>query len=283
MYLIGLAAFNKLNPTWLAPVNPALAAPIIVSQFERIIKLVFSIPVDRRAEFPNYRIDSSNSDFSGLIHWLDAIQSVFDEWKQSGKELELHRILAKKESVLITLLNHRYSKKPAAIAYSLAEWAAIAAEFPKSCFYLSDGTTSTTAEYWKTLIKHAFVDNHLEFLSLRVDPDDLEDLIDYCEMNIPHGTTHAQILMSKLRLALSVLNEFVRPKIKQPSLIEESNDVVGLLSESRSPEFVKIDSNKILSEPKPKDFKSTAEYLKAKLKWQVQTVANRNSSMASEL
>lgn len=282
MYLVGLAAFNKLNPIWISTVNALAAAPMIVSQFERIIKLVFAIPKERRDQFPSYRIDSSNNDFAGLIHWLDAIQSVFDEWKQSGKELEFNRLLARKESVLITLLNNRYSKKPGSIASALAEWASIAAQFPKSCFYMPDGTTTTLDQYWKVLIKHAFVDDHLEFISLRVDPDDLEDLIDYCEMNIPHGTTQAHILLSKLRKSLSILNEFVRPKIKQPTLVDESEDIAGLLSESK-PEFQQVNQAVIMSEPKAKDFKSTAEYLRAKLKWQVQTVSNRNSSLASEL
>lgn len=282
-YLIGLAAFNHLNPLWQATVNAEVAAPMIASQFERLIKLVFMIPQARRSEFPEFRIDSSNCDFLGLIHWLDAIQSVFDEWKQSGKELELHRILAKKESTLIALLNSRFSKKSNLIAHALAEWAAIAAEFPKDCFYLADGTTTTVAQYWKILIKQAFTEDHLEFISMRVDPDDLADLIDYCEMNIPHGTTHAHILMSKLRSAAEIVNEFMRPKIKQPMLVNENGSVADLLSEDSdsSPSFVKVKAEPI-SEPKPKDFKSTADYLRAKLKWQVQAVSNRNS-IASEL
>lgn len=282
MYLIGLAAFNHLDPVWQATVNAEVAAPMIASQFERLIKLAFVIPPARRAEFPAFRIDSSNCDFLGLIHWLDAIQSVFDEWKQSGKELELHRMLAKKESTLIALLNSRFSKKSHLIAHALAEWAAIAAEFPKDCFYLADGTTSTVAQYWKVLIKQAFIDDHLEFISMRVDPDDLADLIDYCEMNIPHGTTHAHILMSKLRSAADIVNEFMRPKIKQPMLVVETGTVADLLAETGdSPSFVKVAAEPV-SEPKPRDFKSNAEYLRAKLRWQVQTVSNRNS-IASEL
>lgn len=278
LYLIGLAIFNKLSPDWVTSAKPE-AIPIITANFERLSTLVFSIPIGRRDEFPRFRIDSSNSDFLNLPTWLDSIQSVFDEWKISGRELAQHRLLDRKEKILVTLLNHRFTKKPSSIAHALAEWAGIAGEFPTSPFYLPDGTKTTTSDYWKTLIKYSFIESHLEFFSLKVDLDDLSDLIDWCEINIPHGSTHASILMSKLRKSKSILEEFTLPKFKSPVLVPELSPISQALKEESSEANTYIP---VGPEPKKSDFKSASDYLRAKLKWQTGVIRNRNS-MASEL
>lgn len=280
-YLTGLAIFNLLNPKWESCADRNRALPVITANLERMVSLIYRIPVERRNKFPTFVINKSTADFQSLPTWLDSIESVFSEWKVSSRELSISTQVMRKETVLTRLINSKLHKHRNKIAIILADWAELVAEFPKSKFYLSDDSETTTAIYWKELIKTSFINNHIDLIAAKVDMDDFQDMIDYLEMNLPHGSTHAHILMNRVRKSLSILQEFNAPPKPRIAYEGPKSQLAAMLSD------MDIVDNKINNdftfnpmpevinpgvEPKPRDFQSNALYIRAKIKWQSQMI-----------
>lgn len=280
-YLTGLAVFNLLNPDWRIHADPSAVYPII-HNFERLINLAFRIPINRRNEFPYFVIDNNNNDFANLKHWLDSIENVFTEWKANAYELSINQKIMRKEAVLERLIGSKFQKHQNRIASVLADWAELAGQFPTSVFIAPGDIKTTTNQYWKAIIGQCFTNSYSDLIAQKIDIDDLLDLHDYLESNIPHGSTHAAILMSKIRKARDVLLEFYAPA--KPRLVIESGSKIEL-------EFTTVNNNITAEsnltnpgpEPKERDFKNRAEFIRARLKWQSATMKYRSQNISMEL
>lgn len=279
-YLLGLAIFNKLNPRWVAPVVKSTAIKTIIPNLERMIGLIFNIDSSNRRKFPDFVIDKTNNDFSLLPTWLDVIDDIFTELKSNARDLSLATKVIRTEAILQRYINSGFSRHKTRIANTLAEWADLTCEFPTSPFYPivnDESSKTTTALYWKEIIRLCFKEDHIGILQTKIDIQDFQDMHDYIEFNLPHGSTHAQILMSKLRKAKAVLEEFHAPARPRIVYEDKSTPLISKIMEldtegvANALEIAK--DNSFYSNPGPmpkqKNFKSVSEFLKAKLKWQV--------------
>lgn len=265
IYMIGLALLNKTRTTFNVPVNPN-ASNIIINNFQKI--LTYCIAVNNHPNpdiFPCFIIDHSNSDLQSLDGYLHAIKSVFQDLEESAIVRRKSRQLAEIEAQVDTMIKRSLNFKPKSIAKIIGSWASMAANFPSKPFYRADGSVTSVDQYWKYLIESCFIEDHISLVASDVDLDDLADLIDYCEQYIPHGSTHASILMSKLRKAFKVLEEFRIVPIKnlsKPVMVPDVVDIESILLDTPAKKY-EIKTEPKQDKPNRADFKSTVEYLKA--------------------
>ena len=63
----------------------------------------------------------------------------------------------------------------------------------------------TLAEYWCSIITRAVMNDRLSQIPMQ----DMVELIEHCELHIPHGTLYAHNLMETLRAALRTQREYL--------------------------------------------------------------------------
>lgn len=262
-YIIGLALLNSMGTQFNVSVDPKSHINII-NNFQKL--LVYSTAINKHPKpelFPKFIIDNNNNNLESLDGYLSSIKSVFEELEANAIILRRSKVLHELECQIDEMIRRSLSFKPKSVAKIMGSWATMAAQFPDKDFYKPDGTKLKLSEYWKELIEIAFVEDHMALVTSDTDLDDLADLIDYCEQFIPHGSTHAAILMSKLRRAFEMLREFrivpTEEYKNKPVIVPDLIDIESILLDKPAQVFEIRTSNR----PKRSDFKSTKDYLRA--------------------
>lgn len=237
--LISAAFLNYLPVIWNTPLDWEYAKQHLLFEFSSLATLASKLSIVNRISVPSLVINKQTASLSNLANWIQTLNESLTEEAQKQDRYRLEARLARKEAVIARLLNSQIKKNRNKLAIYIADWAAEVASFPTSFTYTDLGTPIRLADYWKQIIVSSFQDNHLDILAAGTDYDDLCDLVEYLEFNIPHGSTHAAVLMAEIRKTKGILEEFTARKVK--------------VVEVKTPE------------PKRQHFPDTASYLRAKL------------------
>lgn len=173
---------------------------IVESNMENLIKIIGKINLITHPHFtlPSFAISPDTANLSNSHHWIQSWIQNYTDWYESYKDsrrLEsLREKLEARETALQRLIN---SQTPTSkYATILADWAAIAGEFPT--FMMEHPVTHFSiecSEYWKQIIRACGDDDRI----WQYPEADIIELIEHCVDNIQHGNTYAHTLMKWMR------------------------------------------------------------------------------------
>jgi hypothetical protein len=252
----------------------ALCTALITKTFSLCTKinLLDSIHGDD-LNIPFILIDAANlSNLPYLLNtWDDAIASFLENHATELMREETQALEYKLQSQL-NKLKTLQQDKPKTYADNLANWAALASNFP-----------AEFAEQYKQIIIQSCINNETSSFNelLSIDLELLHGLILHCEDNIPHGTLYATTLLRLLRKTrktlaayhdLSNMDEDLSPDNEGDFANKRKAALSSFLiieSATNNAAIKNVIDNAPLVKPDLKDYKTHGEYIKAMLSYKV--------------
>ena len=150
-----------------------------------------------------FAITQDTATLSNISHWMDIWFRCRKEFEDGYKEYQTARTKLIKESALEKLIKTP-NKTPENYANSLADWAALAGNFPVSMITVNNKAVSIK-DYWKSIIKLCGTKGNV----WRIDTNDIQELLEHCEDRIDAGNIYANALFRLLRNALKRQDGFM--------------------------------------------------------------------------
>lgn len=241
-----------------------LTNSIVANNMEFLVRTVIKLNAIRTpgTVFPSFAVTSETANLANVHDWI----SIWDErWKefQSGyKSAHESSKLNQRERALERLIKNPH-KPIREYASKIADWAAVAGSFPnfqiKNPFTQKGDMISCNA-YWQEIIIRSTRNEYLHTI-----PDnDLQELLDHCEENIPVGSIYSHALFTALRHAIAKKKNFLGlgdmdlrstySMVDDPKDVETAN--LRALIDSAPEEM-----------PKLEQYPTKFAYMKAKLRW----------------
>lgn len=160
----------------------------------------------------------------------------------------------------------------------IASWAARVGEFPQTYFTQVSGEKITLSNFWKNIIRSAFDTRPGSYgvaniLTDGVTVEDLDELLEHCQVNIPVGTLQSRALFLELEKVKEVINEF-RPSNsgKASSLntsveILSSKEVADILGEVSTVAPITLMKETDPLAPKKEDYPTLSAFVKARARY----------------
>jgi hypothetical protein len=264
-YLLYLALFNSTELIeWRVPaLKLDKTVAIVANNMPALVSIVSKINVIKHPNFvlPRFVISPETKTLENSSYWIQSWIDQYNEFLEGYKTRSLEEKIVRREEALERLINNS-NRTVESYATILADWASMAGSFPTSTTEIQ-GKQIPLVDYWKTIIK-ACAKNESIFT---VPKNDLEELVEYCEQNIPHGSIYAHTLMQFLRDGLR----------KQTNYLGIGDiDIADVSYRILSPESSIEDANKQSlidsapkEEPRESQYPTKLAYLKAKLKYQM--------------
>lgn len=212
---------------------------------------------------PRYVVNHATRDLRNIHDWLKVWNDTKDDWKNNNfksaeAKRKLEKLIIREES--LSKLIKSYNKKSEDYAWLIAKWSMLAGSVP-----------AELQEYWTSLIK---LKGHAVYLA---ETNDLDEMVEHMEMNLPHGSIYAHATLKHVR------NLLYKNKSGDFGLgIPSGTDLEGALANPFK--FVEDatethNKNTIIAsapekEPIISDYSSKFEYLKAKAAWGLAKSAN---------
>lgn len=208
---------------------------------------------------PSFVITPDTRSLATVHHWIAIWKDCFIQFQDGNKRAQLHDRIVRREQALDRLIKDK-SKQPANYANQLAEWAALAGDFPTGTVPV-EGKQISLAEYWKSIIRKAARKETI----FSINDTDLYELIEHCEETIPHGNNSAFALMKVLREAAEAKKNFL-----DLGDFDIRTSTYRILSDADTPEraniLAMIDSAPS-EKPVESNYPSKIAYLRALYKW----------------
>jgi len=192
---------------------------------------------------PKIIISEENCDLINIKEWIIVWEQAYDDFKSGQLESNYRDALQKKENALSKFIKSPQIP-PEKYAHVLADWAALAANFPPEY-----------VDYWKEIIVSCYDFGKI----IRTQQIHLEDLIEYCEENIDEfscGSIFSNALFNCLQEGLDSLNDFYSVGFTQLDS-----------SQAEQETLIQIISNAPDKEPMRENYSTPFAYLKAKMAW----------------
>lgn len=265
-YLLFLALLNSTDlidyqiPAKLIPVKTISAITSCFPSLLEILPVIYATP-NRAKVFASYSITTETCTLEDIPNLIKTWKDNSSEYIDGYKSVSLSERIATRQTVLEPFIKNT-TLDPAKYATHLAEWAALAGQFPDFAILNPITHTSTTCSYyWKQLIKACC--NEEKIFSLPT--SDLQELLEHCEENISAGSIYANKLFQVLRTGQDHQKNYL-------GLGDINISEVGFVI--LSPETSIEDANKaalIASAPQKlpleSEYPNRLAYLQAKAKW----------------
>jgi hypothetical protein len=254
---------------------PAARSPktdsIVACNMESLAKILCKLNSVSSPEriFPNYVISPDTKYLDNVQYWItnweesfveySASQSKFIDQRNSWQKLQ-HR-----EHALERLIKNPH--KPIS-EYSgiLADWAAIAGDFPK--FLVTSpftGLSISCDSYWKDIISRcARKDIGLMFATNQILAD-IDELLEHCETSIPAGSIHSHLLFKLLRDTKEKKKNFLG--LGDQDITKSTYAFLSPTDTVESANLSAMIQSAPTEEPKPESYPTKFAYMKAKMKW----------------
>jgi len=265
-YLLYLALLNSTELIeWRVPaLKTNKSVGIVAHNIESLASIVSKMNVIKHPAFvlPRFVISPETKTLENSTFWIQTWVDQYNEWSSGYRTRTLDEKITRREEALERLINNS-SRTVESYANILADWAILAGNFPKSTTEVL-GKQVPLCEYWRSIIK-ACAKNESIF---SIPKKDLEELVEYCEEEIPHGSKYAHTLMEFLRNGLRKqknylglgdidLNSEVTYRILSPDTSVEDANKQALIDSAPK------------EEPRESQYPTKISFLKAKLKWQM--------------
>lgn len=274
-YLLFLAILNSSDLVEFR--TPAVKTPftdsIIAQNMESLVRTVIKLNTvtNPAVVFPRYIIGPETKNLQNVKYWIQNWHEAYKEFQDGYRSAHNNDKLVRRENALERLIKNPH-KPIAAYASQIADWAALAGEFPNG--NIPSPFTSLQiplSQYWKEVIIRCANETSL----FSIPRTDLEDLLEHCEQNIPVGSIYSNALFKILRHALERQKNFLGL-----GDLDISRSTYQILSEDDSTESANIKAmvdSAPEHEPKPEEYPTRFAYLKAKLRWDMARKIAKNS------
>lgn len=206
-FLSLLHSTNRIE--WRVPCiyTPAIDS-IIAANMEYLIRTVGVTSAIQHPAFtmPSFVITPDTRSLSTVHHWIAVWNDCVVQFQDGNKRAQLHDRIVRREQAMDRILRDR-SKSPKDYANQLADWAALAGEFPTGTVPV-DGKQISLAEYWKQMIRRAARQEAI----FSINETDLAELIEHCEETLfvrDYGIDHAKTVLKVLRDAAESKKSFL--------------------------------------------------------------------------
>jgi len=234
---------------------------IIAHNMESLIRIIgiTSAITHPAFQIPAFVITPETRSLTTINHWIEICYQCYQQFQDGNKKAQLHDRIVRREQAMERIIKDP-AKNPANYANQLAEWAALAGEFPTGTVPV-DGKQLALSEYWKSMIRKAARGEAVFSLN----DTDLVELIEHCEDVIPHGSIYAHALMKVLREAQDRKKNFLGL-----GDLDIRTSTYRILSDTDSVEnaniMAMIDSAPV-ERPVASNYPSKIAYLRAEYKW----------------
>lgn len=212
---------------------------------ERLYSISAKLQAIHHPEFaaPKVIISEENCDLINIKEWLIVWEAAYQDFRDGQVESAYRDALQRKENALAKFIKSPQIP-PEKYAHVLADWAALAADFPPEY-----------CGYWKEIIISCYDFGKI----IKAQQVHLEDLIEYCEENIDEfscGSIFSNALFNCLQEGLSSLNDFYSVGFTHLDA-----------SQAEQETLIKIIESAPSCEPERNQYSSPFAYLKAKMAW----------------
>lgn len=253
---------------------PAIRTPqtdaIIAQNMEHLCRTVIKLnSVSNPAvTFPHYVISPDTRTLENVRYWIENWQDSYEAFV-AGRIRDIEgreewRRLATREAALQRLIKN--SHRPiASYASQVAEWAALAGNFPSRGTIPSpfSGMQISLTDYWKELIVLCANENRL----FGIPRKDLQELLDHCEEHIPVGSIYSNALFKIIRHALDRQQSFLGL-----GDLDITRSTYEILTSTDNVEDANLRASiqaAPLEEPRQEQYATKFEFLRAKLRYQM--------------
>lgn len=242
-------------------------ASIIANNMEHLVKAVskMNAVMNPSVVFPQYVITPETKNLSNVRYWIQNWQDAWQEFQDGYRSAHESQKLIKREQALERLIKSPH-KTISQYSSQVADWAAVAGSFPT--FLITSPFTQLqipVSEYWSQIIGRCANETTL----FSIPRNDLEELIEHCEENIPVGTIQAELLFRILRHARERQKNFLglgdldigKYTGKNYQLLDSSDSNVEAANLSAAIQAAPD------HEPKLEEYPTKLAYMKAKFRW----------------
>ena len=237
---------------------------IVANNMEYLVRTVIKLNAIRTPGtlFPFFAITAETCTLTNVHHWIEVWENCWKDFESGSRRDIIHRNLAKRESALQRMIKNPH-KHISAYASQLADWAAVAGSFPEFLVpnpFTKDSKKIPLSVFWKEIIVRATRNEYL----YTIPDNDLQELLDHCEENIPVGSIYSHALFEALRHAKEKKHNFLglgdMDLQSKYALLENPKDV-----ESANMKAL-IDSAPT-EKPRREQYPTQFAFMKAKLRW----------------
>lgn len=268
-YLLFLSLLDSTGQVeFRSPVQYTAATPqIICNNMESLVRLVGVINciTNPRLVLSRVAISKENNTLETITSWIESWYEAIQEYKDGYISMAEQQDILRRESALEKLIKSPYNEVQ--LATQIANWAELAGRFPDFEVRSPFGT-HTCAEYWKLIIRKCVNAESI----FAIPSSDIQELIEHCESEIPHGSIYAHTLMQILRNGLTKQSNFLGLGETTDFVLLESND------EIQQANIELIIRTAPLEEPKVVDYPSRFDWLKAHTKWKIAKAAQSKTA-----
>jgi len=246
-YLLLIALLDRTSlMLYRHPIKPGNHyAQLTALYIERLYSISVRLQAIHHPDFmaPKVIISEENCDLINIKEWIIVWEDAYQDFRDGQIESAYRDSLQKKENALAKFIKSPQIP-PEKYAHVLADWAALAANFPPEY-----------TEYWKELIVSCYDFGKI----IKTQQLHLEDLIEYCEENIDEfstGSIFSNQLFTCLQEGLSSLNDFYSLGFTQLDASQAEQETI-----------IKIIESAPAKEPVKSDYPNSFTYLKARMAW----------------
>jgi hypothetical protein len=274
-YLLFLAILHSSDlvefrvPAFRSPQTDSIIAQNMESLVRTVIKLnTVSTP---SVTFPHFVISPETRFLTNVHHWIENWKDVYADFQAGTSRDYDDRKLVHREAALQRLIKNPH-KPISSYAASIADWAALAGEFPEflTISPFSRETKIPLSEYWKSIIIKCARDESL----FSIPRADLEELLTHCEDKVPAGSIFSNALFKLLRHALEKQRNFLGL-----GDLDLSTTNYQILSESDTTESANLKAmidSAPSEKPRQEQYPSKIAFLKAKMRYDAATRIGNN-------
>lgn len=258
-YLLFLALLSSTEQVeWRVPIlRTDRTNQLVANNMEQLASLCTSIlQVRNRQEvLPAFSISADSRNLDNIRDWLQVWEQALLDYKQGYRATNQLQKQRDAESYLERVIKDS-TKDLRSYSKSLASWADLAGNFPRFLTLTPSGNKVPLNTYWKEIIAKACLADGIFTISQK----DLDELIEHCEQEIPHGSIYAHKLMKILKDAAKSQRDFFGNLdtsfvvLSPDTSVEDANKVALMAS---APSELPVRSS----------YATLAGYLKAKIAW----------------
>lgn len=261
LYFLALLNSTDLIDFRVPVIRTQQTQQIIALNLDKLLIAVWNInSVNHPAiVFPRYVITQDTRDLSTVSFWIDNWRSIYNDFQNGCRRDIKDREAARKEAIVERLIKNPHKPIQSYVS-QLANWAKVAACFPtfRTVSRFTELPCSCD-DYWVDCICR------IASNAFAVPLEDLKEIQEHCESNIPIGSIFSNAFFKLLRSAIYAQEELLGTRRSadprpQYSIIDTPTDLENALI-----------ANAILkaptSEPQRKDYPSNLEFMKAKFRW----------------
>lgn len=270
LYLALLKSTNRVFFRTAATYRENVTDAIVANNMEKLLVTISRMnSINSPGEiFSSVAISTDSNDLSSSPHWIDNWNENYEEFKDNYSFASSVKRLTLREAALEKMIKSPH-RDVSSYANDLAKWASVAGNFP-TFLTLVDGINIPICDYWESIIIAAAQKRYTSIPS-----QELRQVIEHCEENIPPGSIYHHKLLAVLREAKDYLKGYLgmvagSSTLKRLTPWVFAPDAPPASDTDEDMEMINIHAlvnSAPVEQPRRDQFKSQFEYIRAKIKW----------------